>query len=177
IVLATTTSTRDSGLLDSLLPVFEAKTGLKVRVVAVGTGQALAMARRGDAEVVLVHAPDAERALVDSGYFVRRRLVMHNDFLIVGAAEDPAKLQGLHDQRSRDVPRLAAQAAAHCPRRRGFAPLQRLPRNGSPARRHSRARARGFLRLARGSRTHREIRDEPVWKGALCSGRRKTGSL
>ena len=97
IVLATTTSTRDSGLLDSLLPVFEAKTGLKVRVVAVGTGQALAMARRGDAEVVLVHAPDAERALVDSGYFVRRRLVMHNDFLIVGAAEDPAKLQGGHD--------------------------------------------------------------------------------
>ena len=97
IVLATTTSTRDSGLLDSLLPVFEAKTGLKVRVVAVGTGQALAMARRGDAEVVLVHAPDAERVLVDSGYFVRRRLVMHNDFLIVGAAEDPAKLQGGHD--------------------------------------------------------------------------------
>src|SRR5437762_13317109 len=97
VTLATTTSTRDSGLLDSLLPVFEAKTGLKVRVVAVGTGQALAMARRGDAEVVLVHAPDAERVLVDSGYFVRRRLVMHNDFLIVGAAEDPAKLLGGRD--------------------------------------------------------------------------------
>ena len=97
VILATTTSTRDAGLLDSLLPIFEAKSGLKVRVVAVGTGQALAMARRGDAEVVLVHAPDAERVLVDSGYFVRRRLVMHNDFLIVGAADDSAKLLGGHD--------------------------------------------------------------------------------
>ena len=73
VVLATTTSTRDAGLLDSLIPVFEAKSGLKVRVVAVGSGQALAMARRGDAEVVLVHAPEAERVLVDSGYFARRR--------------------------------------------------------------------------------------------------------
>jgi len=97
VVLATTTSTRDAGLLDSLIPVFEAKSGLKVRVVAVGSGQALAMARRGDAEVVLVHAPEAERVLVDSGYFARRRLVMHNDFLIVGAADDSAKLKGGHD--------------------------------------------------------------------------------
>jgi tungstate transport system substrate-binding protein len=97
VILATTTSTRDAGLLDSLLPVFEAKTGMKVRVVAVGTGQALEMARRGDAEVVLVHAPEAERVLVDSGYFVRRRLVMHNDFVIVGASDDSAKLKGGHD--------------------------------------------------------------------------------
>ncbi len=97
ILLATTTSTRDSGLLDSLLPVFEAKTGHKVRVIAVGTGQALEMARRGDAEVVLVHAPEVERALVDSGYFVRRRLMMHNDFLFVGPESDPAKLRGHHD--------------------------------------------------------------------------------
>ncbi len=97
VILATTTSTRDAGLLDSLIPVFEAKSGLKVRVVAVGSGQALAMARRGDAEVVLVHAPEAERVLVDSGYFARRRLVMHNDFLIVGAADDSAQLKGGHD--------------------------------------------------------------------------------
>ena len=68
-----------------------------MNVVAVGTGQAIAMARRGDAQVVLVHAPEVERALVDSGHFVRRRLVMHNDFLFVGPANDPAGLRGLHD--------------------------------------------------------------------------------
>jgi len=97
VVLATTTSTRDSGLLDSLLPAFESTSGYKVKVVAVGTGQAIAMARRGDAQIVLVHAPEIERAEVDSGNFVRRRLVMHNDFLFVGPANDPARLRGLHD--------------------------------------------------------------------------------
>jgi tungstate transport system substrate-binding protein len=97
VLLATTTSTRDAGLLDSLLPVFERRTGLKVKVIAVGTGQALEMGRRGDADVVLAHAPDAERALADSGYFVRRRLVMHNDFLVVGPASDPAGLRGMND--------------------------------------------------------------------------------
>ena len=97
VVLATTTSTRDSGLLDSLLPAFQAKSGYQVKVVAVGTGQAIAMARRGDAQIVLVHAPEIERAEVDSGNFVRRRLVMHNDFLFVGPAADPARLRGVHD--------------------------------------------------------------------------------
>jgi tungstate transport system substrate-binding protein len=97
VVLATTTSTRDAGLLDSLLPLFESKTGYKVKVIAVGTGQALEMARRGDAQVVLVHAPELEHALVDSGYFVNRRLVMHDDFLLVGPAHDPAKVGGGHD--------------------------------------------------------------------------------
>lgn len=97
VVLATTTSTRDTGLLDSLLPAFESTSGYKVKVVAVGTGQAIAMARRGDAQIVLVHAPEIERAEVDSGHFVRRRLVMHNDFVFVGPASDPARLRGLHD--------------------------------------------------------------------------------
>ena len=97
VLLATTTSTRDAGLLDSLLPVFERRTGLKVKVIAVGSGQALEMGRRGDADVVLAHAPDAERALADSGYFLRRRLVMHNDFLLVGPASDPAGLRGMND--------------------------------------------------------------------------------
>src|SRR3989442_5812149 len=97
VILATTTSTRDAGLLDSLLPVFERQTHYTVKVIAVGSGQALAMGRRGDADVVLSHAPEAERALVDSGYFVRRRIVMHNEFLIVGAARDPAGLRGLSD--------------------------------------------------------------------------------
>lgn len=97
VVLATATTLRDTGLLDSLLPVFEAKSGYRVKVVAVGTGQAIAMARRGDADVVLVHAPELERPLVDSGYFVRRRLLMHNDFVFVGPANDPARLRAVRD--------------------------------------------------------------------------------
>ncbi|MGH7569617.1 MAG: substrate-binding domain-containing protein, partial [Gemmatimonadales bacterium] len=97
VLLATTTSTRDAGLLDTLLPIFERRTGYRVRVVAVGSGQALELGRRGDADVVLAHAPDAERALTDSGYFLRRRLVMHNDFLVVGPAADPAELRGMND--------------------------------------------------------------------------------
>jgi len=97
VVLASTTSTRDTGLLDSLLPIFEARTGYRVKLIAVGTGQSLTMGRRGDADVVLVHAPEAERVLVDSGYFLRRRLVMHNEFLIVGPAADPAGLRGMQD--------------------------------------------------------------------------------
>jgi tungstate transport system substrate-binding protein len=80
-----------------LLPLFEQRTGYKVKVVAVGTGQAIAMARRGDAQIVLVHAPEIERAQVDSGNFARRRLVMHNEFLFVGPERDPAALRGLHD--------------------------------------------------------------------------------
>lgn len=111
VLLATTTSTRDTGLLDSLLPLFEAKSGYKVRVIAVGTGQALEMARRGDAEIVLVHAPELERALVDSGYFVRRRLMMHNDFLLVGPDRDPARVRGLQDP----VAALRAIARARAP--------------------------------------------------------------
>jgi tungstate transport system substrate-binding protein len=97
VLLATTTSTRDAGLLDSLLPAFAKRTGFKVKVIAVGSGQALEMGRRGDVDVVLAHAPEAERALADSGYFVRRRLVMHNDFLVVGPASDPAGLRGTND--------------------------------------------------------------------------------
>lgn len=94
VLLATTTSTRDAGLLDSLLPVFERTSGYRVVVIAVGSGQALAMGRRGDADVVLSHAPEQERALTDSGYFTRRRRVMHNDFLLVGPPADPAGLRG-----------------------------------------------------------------------------------
>src|SRR3989449_4592549 len=105
VLLATTTSTRDAGLLDSLLPVFERQTHYTVKVIAVGSGQALAMGRRGDADVVLSHAPEAERALVDSGYFARRRIVMHNEFLIVGPARDPAGLRGLSDPVARSEER------------------------------------------------------------------------
>jgi tungstate transport system substrate-binding protein len=90
MVLATTTSTQDSGLLDSLLPVFRAASGIEVKVIAVGSGAALAMARTGDADAVLVHAPEAERPYVESGDLVEGRRIMHNDFLIVGPAADPA---------------------------------------------------------------------------------------
>lgn len=94
IILATTTSTQDSGLLDVLLPVFEKRTGYRVKTIAVGTGEALAMGRRGDADVLLVHAPAKEKELVEVGFAVNRRLVMHNDFLIAGPAGDPAGVHG-----------------------------------------------------------------------------------
>src|SRR2546425_1162950 len=97
VLLATTASTRDAGLLDSLLPAFERQTGYKVKVIAVGSGQARELGARGDADVVLSHAPEAEQALLDSGFFVSRRLVMHNEFLIVGPASDPAGLRGMSD--------------------------------------------------------------------------------
>jgi len=97
IVLASTTSTRDSGLLDELLPRFEAETGIAVRVVAVGTGRALDLARRGDADVLLVHDRESELAFVADGYGVERRPVMYNDYVIVGPRDDPAGIRGLPD--------------------------------------------------------------------------------
>jgi tungstate transport system substrate-binding protein len=90
MVLATTTSTQDSGLLDSLLPAFRSQSGIEVKVIAVGSGAALAMARSGDADAVLVHAPDAERPYVENGDLVGGRRIMHNDFLILGPKDDPA---------------------------------------------------------------------------------------
>lgn len=94
LILATTTSTQDSGLLDVLLPVFEQKTGYKVKTIAVGTGQALAMGEKGEADVLLVHAPDAEKKVLSSGAAINRLLVMHNDFVIVGPAGDAALIKG-----------------------------------------------------------------------------------
>ena len=92
IILATTTSTYDSGLLDEVIPVFEAATGYLVKIVAVGTGKALQMGREGDADVLLVHAPGREMEFIAAGFGERRLPVMHNDFVIVGPAHDPAKL-------------------------------------------------------------------------------------
>lgn len=94
VILATTTSTQDSGLLDVLIPIFEKKTGYTVKPVAVGTGAALAMGEQGEADVLLVHAPKSEEAVVESGAAINRQLVMHNDFIICGPADDPAGIKG-----------------------------------------------------------------------------------
>jgi tungstate transport system substrate-binding protein len=95
VILSTTTSTQDSGLLDVLVPLFEQKTGYTVKTIAVGTGQALALAARGEADVVLAHAPALEKKYVADGKMLDRRLVMYNDFVIIGPADDPAKIKGV----------------------------------------------------------------------------------
>lgn len=97
IVLASTTSTDNSGLFKHILPLFTAKTGIGVRVVARGTGQALQMGRDGDADVLLVHDTAAELKFVGEGYGIERRTVMYNDFIIVGPKHDPAAIAGSHD--------------------------------------------------------------------------------
>ena len=95
VILSTTTSTQDSGLLDTLVPMFERKTGLTVKTISVGTGQALALAARGEADVALVHAPSLERKYVEEGKMQNRRLVMYNDFVIIGPEDDPARIKGM----------------------------------------------------------------------------------
>src|SRR5947209_1499542 len=94
IILATTTSTQDSGLLDVLVPLFEEQTGYQVKTVSVGTGAALALGARGESDVVLVHAPASEVQWMAQGNGAERLLVMHNDFLLVGPADDPAHVKG-----------------------------------------------------------------------------------
>lgn len=97
ITLASTTSTEQSGLFKHLLPIFEKKTGIQVRVVALGTGQALDLARRGDADVVFVHARSAEEKFVAEGHGVKRIPVMYNDFVVIGPRSDPARIGGGRD--------------------------------------------------------------------------------
>jgi tungstate transport system substrate-binding protein len=94
VILATTTSTQDSGLLDVLVPLFEQETGYKLKVVAVGTGAALQMGQEGNADVLLVHAPGLEKTYMDGGFGRERFLIMHNDFIVVGPASDPAGIKG-----------------------------------------------------------------------------------
>lgn len=94
LILATTTSTQDSGLLDVLLPEFEKKTGYKVKTIAVGSGQAIAMGEKGEADVLLTHAPDGEKKVLAGGAVINRRMVMHNDFIIIGPEGDPAGIKG-----------------------------------------------------------------------------------
>jgi tungstate transport system substrate-binding protein len=94
LILSTTTSTQDSGLLDVLVPMFERQTGYTVKTVSVGTGQALALAARGEADVALVHAPALEKKFVADGKLTNRRLVMYNDFVVLGPEADPARIKG-----------------------------------------------------------------------------------
>ncbi|MEI6205712.1 MAG: substrate-binding domain-containing protein [Desulfuromonadales bacterium] len=94
LLLATTTSTQDSGLLDVLVPLFEKENGCQVKTISVGSGQAMKMGEKGEADVLLVHSPDAEKKFMADGFGISRRLVMHNDFIIVGPAADPAKIKG-----------------------------------------------------------------------------------
>jgi tungstate transport system substrate-binding protein len=94
LLLVSTTSTQDSGLLDVLLPAFTTKTGYNVQLVAVGSGQALKIGEQGNADVILLHSPAAEKEFVANGFGIDRRLVMHNDFVIVGPPSDPAGIRG-----------------------------------------------------------------------------------
>jgi tungstate transport system substrate-binding protein len=94
LILATTTSTQDSGLLDVLIPIFEKQSGYFVKTISVGSGQAMKMGERGEADVLLVHSPEAEKTFMAQGFGVDRKLVMHNDFLLLGPASDPAKIRG-----------------------------------------------------------------------------------
>jgi tungstate transport system substrate-binding protein len=94
VILATTTSTQDSGLLDVLVPLFQQQTGYQLKTVSVGTGAALALGGRGEADVVLVHAPESEKQWMAQGNGTARVLVMHNDFILVGPSDDPVKLKG-----------------------------------------------------------------------------------
>ncbi|MFN3648888.1 MAG: substrate-binding domain-containing protein [Armatimonadota bacterium] len=112
LILATTTSTEDSGLLDTLVPPFERQSGLRVKVIAVGTGQALELGRRGDADVLLVHAPRAEAEFVRQGHGVWRIPVFYNDFILAGPADDPS-----------GVKRARSAAAALTALSRGTAPF------------------------------------------------------
>lgn len=93
VILSTTTSTQDSGLLEVLIPLFEKQTGYSVKTISVGTGQSLALAAKGDADVALVHAPSLEKKYVADGKLLNRRLVMYNDFVIIGPKADPAKIK------------------------------------------------------------------------------------
>jgi tungstate transport system substrate-binding protein len=94
LILATTTSTQDSGLLDTLVPMFEQESGYRVKTISVGTGQAMALGERGEADVLLVHAPPTEKTWMAAGHGIDRRLVMYNDFIVVGQSGDPAGLAG-----------------------------------------------------------------------------------
>jgi tungstate transport system substrate-binding protein len=109
VILSTTTSTQDSGLLDVLVPLFEKKSGYSVKTVSVGTGQALELAAKGEADVALVHAPSLEKKYVADGKLLNRRLVMYNDFILLGPENDPARIKSTKSS-AEAMKRIAASA-------------------------------------------------------------------
>lgn len=109
VILATTTSTQDSGLLDVLVPLFEKESGFQVKTISVGSGQAMKMGEKGEADVLLVHSPEDEKRFMAGGFGVTRRLVMHNDFIVVGPAGDPARIKGAQ---AADAMKRIAQSGA-----------------------------------------------------------------
>ena len=144
LILATTTSTQDSGLLDVLNPLFEKKTGYFIKTISVGSGQAMAMGQKGEADVLLVHSPDAEKKFMADGFGVDRLLVMHNDFIVLGPSADPAGSRAPKPlpRPSRRSPRPAhsscrgATTPEPTPRRRGSGrPRVSAPRDRSGTRR------------------------------------------
>src|SRR5437667_523758 len=110
VILSTTTSTQDSGLLDVLVPMFERQTGYAIKTITVDTGQALVVAARGEADVVLAHAPELEKKYVADGKMLNRRIVMYNDFVVIGPADDPAKIKGT--KRAADAMKAIAASGA-----------------------------------------------------------------
>lgn len=176
ITLATTTSTQDSGLLDALLPRFQEQTGIEVKVVAVGSGQAMELGRRGDADVLLTHAPAAEETFVAEGFGIERRPVMSNDFVLVGPQDDPAGIRasqrraGGVSPRSNDEASARHSPAAHAPgspdeERRGGrervkrhdcrikAALARIARSEAPF-------------VSRGDESGTHMKEQELWKEA-----------
>ena len=143
LILATTTSTQDSGLLDVLVPLYEKATGDKVKVIAVGSGAALELGRKGNADVLLVHSPAAEEAYMKEGAGINRTRVMYNDFVIVGPAADPAKIKGMKDS-------TAAMKAIGTRRRRSTA-VATTPARTPPSKRCGRPRTSPSRRASRGT--------------------------
>ena len=150
ITVASTTSTQNAGLFDRLLPLFEAETGIEVRVVAVGTGQALRLARNGDADLLLVHDKPSEEAFVAEGYGSARFDLMYNDFVVVGPASDPAGIAGA-DEAAAALAKIAAAEAPFVSREATTAaPTGASARSGRPPGWTPRARpAPGTARPAR----------------------------
>ena len=131
LILATTTSTQDSGLLDVLIPIFEKKTGYFVKTIAVGSGQAMAMGQKGEADVLLVHSPAAEKKFIADGFGIDRLIVMHNDFIVIGDPADPAGIKSATPRR-KPSRRLPMPALSSFRARTSPGPTRRSSMSGRP---------------------------------------------
>ena len=118
MILATTTSTQDSGLLDELVPSFQDESGCSVKTIAVGSGEALELGEKGNADVLLVHSPESEQEYMDGGHGVSREAVMHNDFIVVGPTDDPAGIKGAGSAADGVHEHLEGRSAVRLARRR-----------------------------------------------------------